>query len=463
MRMSDPRLTRRDVLAGGGAAALLIAGGRPALALSTPATLIEARAGSAQLLAPGKPSTPVWGFEGISPGPVLRVKQGDSLDVHLINRLPQPTTIHWHGIRIDNRMDGVPHLTQHAVEPGASFDYRFTPPDPGTFWYHPHERSYEQVARGLFGALIVEEREPPFADQDLVLVINDWRLTGDGAFHEKSLGSAHDQSHAGRLGNVLTVNGKPSLEHPVVRFERLRLRLVNASSARVLRLALEGATARLIAIDGQPVGPTSSYSGDLVLGPGNRADLMLDVLGEPGSAIVLAEISKGRLELGRLTVGRQASARAEPVAAPIALRPNLLSEPSPANALDAALLMEGGAMSETDMAVTKRPGPYWTFNGVAGMGEQPLFAARRGQTVLVGMRNATAWPHSMHYHGHHFRVIARSGGGRIDPYWWDTILMAPREEMTIAFVADNPGKWMIHCHMLDHQAAGMDTWFEVGG
>jgi FtsP/CotA-like multicopper oxidase with cupredoxin domain len=359
-------------------------------------------------------------------------------------------------------MDGVPHLTQHAVEPGGSFDYSFPVPDAGTFWYHPHERSYEQVARGLFGTLIVAEREPPAADQDLVLVLNDWRLTGDGTFHEASLGSTHDRSHAGRLGNVITVNGKDAFAATVKRFERLRLRLLNASSARVLKLNVEGAVARLIAFDGQPVPPTSSYGGEVELGPGNRADLMLDVIGEPGSSIRILEVSKAPLALGTLAVTQVIAGRSEPLIAQIALAPNPVPEPDPKDALSVDLVMEGGAASEMDLSINTKDGPLWTFNGVGGMTERPLFAVPRGRSVIVRMVNRTAWPHTMHYHGHHFRVLSRSGGQPVPRWWWDTVLMQPREEVTIAFLADNPGKWMIHCHMLDHQAAGMDTWFEVG-
>ena len=120
--------------------------------------------------------TPIWGYDGLSPGPTLRVKQGEELKVRLVNDLDQPTVIHWHGLRIDNAMDGVPHLTQMPVAPGQSFDYRFTPPDAGTFWYHTHFGSSEQLARGLYGVLIVEEPDAPPVDRDLMLVIDDWRL-----------------------------------------------------------------------------------------------------------------------------------------------------------------------------------------------------------------------------------------------------------------------------------------------
>jgi len=144
------------------------------------------------------------------------VRQGETVRVRLENDLPQPTTIHWHGIRIDNAMDGVAGLTQPAVEPGGSFDYAFKVPDAGTFWYHPHNLSWEQVARGLYGPLIVDEPDPPEVDQDIALVFDDWRLDETGQIHEASFAAMMDWSHAGRLGNVLTINGQDLMDVPVV-------------------------------------------------------------------------------------------------------------------------------------------------------------------------------------------------------------------------------------------------------
>ena len=461
-----PRLSRRSLLLGATAASLTT--GLPAAfaAFGREPIAIVARPGSAQLLGPDHPATSIWGFGGTAPGPVLRIRQGDELAVAFTNQLPQASAIHWHGIRNDNRMDGVPRLTQAPVEPGENFLYRFTPPDAGTFWYHPHERSFEQVPRGLTGALIVEERNPPTADQDLVLLINDWRLDGDGKLIE-TFGSRHDQAHAGRLGNWITVNGAPFAALPVKLNERVRLRLINACSARILSLLLEGAAPKLIAVDGQPLGPTTSYGEALTLGPGNRIDLMLDVVGKPGGRIALTDTTGERLELGALQIHATDRARAEPLVAPIALAANPLSEPDRKDGLVVPLVMTGGAASETDMTVLMGKGPVWQFNGkaameMAAMGSgEPLFRVSRGRTVHVRFENQTAWPHAMHVHGHHFRLLARQNGPPPQPFWWDTLLVQPGETSLIGFVADNPGKWMLHCHMLDHQASGMDSWFEV--
>ena len=230
-------ITRRGLFAGAAAGAVLASLPMARAKVSASADLVAGPA-KAWLAGTGKAAADVWAYNGSVPGTVLRGRQGEPMHLRFRNGLAEPSAVHWHGLRIANAMDGVPGLTQDAVAPGAGFDYAFTPPDAGTFWYHPHARSYEQVPRGLAGALVVEERDPPKADQDLVLLISDWRLDGDGQLAGK-FGARHDQGHAGRLGNLITVNGVSGPEYPVRRNERIRLRLINAATARVLKLRLE--------------------------------------------------------------------------------------------------------------------------------------------------------------------------------------------------------------------------------
>jgi FtsP/CotA-like multicopper oxidase with cupredoxin domain len=489
-------LTRRALL-GGGLAATGLAALPPRFAQAAAGPAILKAAPAEQTIVPGG-RTPVWAFNGAAPGPVLRLQQGRPVTLRFDNALPQASTVHWHGLRIANAMDGVAGMTQAPVLAGSSFDYTFTPPDAGTYWYHPHQTSYEQVARGLFGALIVDEPNPPQVDRDLPLVINDWRLGTDGAVTGK-FGTRHDQAHAGRLGNVMTVNGQVEPAIAVYRNERLRLRLINTATARVMSLGLEGVRSMLIAIDGQPVPPaTDTYGGTLVMGPGNRADFIFDVTGEPGTVYQLVDTrSPGpATPLARFVVDADPPRRSAPLVAPMALSPNPLPMPELNRRRDVELVMTGGAANETDMSLMMGTAPIWLFNGKPGMSHdapaamampgmnagtmdhsatstakpgaaggmvmgEPLFTARRNETIALTVHNRTAWPHAMHLHGHHFRLASRSPG-RLQPWWWDTILLEPRETATLAFAADNPGRWMIHCHMLDHQAAGMTTWFEVG-
>jgi FtsP/CotA-like multicopper oxidase with cupredoxin domain len=398
--------TRRHLLQGGLAlGAVNLALPRwPALAAGAEPRLLTAAPGEAQLLAAGQPKTRVWAYDGTTPGPLLRVRQGEEVNVRLVNKLEQPTTLHWHGIRIDNAMDGVPHLTQHAVQPGESFDYRFVVPDAGTFWYHPHDRSWEQVARGLYGLLIVDEAVPYAVDQDIAIVADDWRLGEDGQIDEASFGHMMDWSHAGRLGNTLTLNGHDLLDIPVASGERLRLRLCNTCNARVLELRLEDHEVWLIALDGQPVAPRPLDDGYLRLAPGERADLFVHLSGEPGSSAAIAEVSRDqRLVAGRLNYHPTAmlarSRRLAEPAPPLPANP-LAVDLDLGSALAAELLMEGGAMGSLaqamhegemkDIRTLVGAGMVWSFNGTAGMTEEPLFTAALGRTVAVDIGTTPA-------------------------------------------------------------------------
>ena len=429
-----------------------------------------------QVLGPeGSKPANIWGYGGAVPGPILRVRQGERLRARLINGLDQPTTVHWHGIRIDNTMDGVAHLTQAPVPPGGSFDYEFAAPDAGTYWYHPHSRSWEQLARGLYGVLIVDEPEPPQVDRDMALVIDDWQLGQGGVFDEERLGNAHDWSHAGALGNWPTVNGQAQPRLPARLNERLRLRLINVANATVLYAGLEGMAARLIALDGQPIAPRP-LSDVIPLAPGARADVIADVISAEGVRLMLG--GRENFELATFVVSGKA--REEPLGDAAPLPANPLTElREGGEPLDVRLVMEGGAMRWLETArigemaamhgeiapvagaVSGRDlagqGLFWAMNGVAGMPEKPLFSVKKGASVQLTFENRTAFAHAMHLHGHHVFDAAEDA-------WRDTVLVArdgPRAAVTVRFVADNPGRWMLHCHMLEHQVAGMATWFEV--
>ena len=205
--------SRREFLRGAGAIALAgpmggwmsraRAGDRQDIAL-------HARPGTARLAPSDYPETPIWGYDGRVPGPTIRVRQGQRVVRRFVNALPQPTTVHWHGIRIENAMDGAPELTQPLVQPGGEFLYEFAAPDAGTYWYHPHHRTFEQLARGLYGALVVEEPDAPEVDREEVLLLDDWRLAEDASIHESFGASArlgprgpHRQlDHGQRRGRV---------------------------------------------------------------------------------------------------------------------------------------------------------------------------------------------------------------------------------------------------------------------
>jgi len=371
-------------------------------------------------------------------------------------------------------MDGVAGLTQEAVEPGQVFEYDFIVPDAGTYWYHAHNRSWNQVARGLYGPLIVEESAQIFdRDHDLTLVLDDWRLDSEGVLDTESLGSLMDWSHAGRLGNWLTVNGLTEPDIPVRANERIRLRLVNTANARILAFDFDRLAAQVIALDGQPVSPWSLGSGGLTLAPAQRVDVILDINGQPGDTIPVWEVStQQRLQAAQFVVSGQAPLPKRPPDDIVVLPANArLAAPRIDGAQNIELVMEGGAMGglregridgrvlSIEELIAKKL--VWAFNGDVGRQIKPLAAIKRGRTAVINMVNKTAFPHAMHLHGYHFRVIERNGRPVTGAPWRDTELVATDEQVRIAFVADNPGKWLFHCHMLEHTAAGMVTWIEV--
>jgi FtsP/CotA-like multicopper oxidase with cupredoxin domain len=282
-------ISRRALLAAGGA--LGLAAGLPAWpggARAGAAYRLVARPGRTSLVGAPHPDTAVWAYDGAVPGPEFRVRQGERLQVVVENRLAEETTVHWHGLRVPNAMDGVPHLTQRPVAPGETFAYAFDLPDAGTYWYHPHQRSFEQVGRGLYGPLIVEEREPIQVDRDVTWMIDDWRLLGDAQISD-DFGGFMDASHQGRIGNTVTVNGRIPDTFAVRAGERVRLRLINAANARIFGLAFQGHVPMVIALDGQPVEPHRPADGRVVQGPATRSDLVLDMTGSAAERFTVVD------------------------------------------------------------------------------------------------------------------------------------------------------------------------------
>lgn len=270
--------TRRRFLQASAAASAVMTGS-PFGLRSARAAEIELTAGKATIpmVGEGYPETNVWAFNDQVPGPVIRARQGERLEVAVNNALSEPTTVHWHGLRVPIGMDGVPSLSQPPIEPGKTFTYDFELKDAGTYWYHPHINSSEQVGRGLHGALIVEETNPPEVDRELLWVLDDWRLDEEAAI--VPFGNMHDASHNGRIGNSATINGAIRDVEPVRAGERIRLRLINVANARTFGLEFRDLDPWVMAFDGQPVEPHRLGDQSLTLGAGMRADLIIDMTG----------------------------------------------------------------------------------------------------------------------------------------------------------------------------------------
>lgn len=483
--MNEPlRISRRSMLLAGGAVAASMGVPRWAHAVSQSGQSLTLKAGpaTASLSGPKYPATKTWGYNGGVPGPIIRIRRGERFRAVVENGLAEPTTVHWHGLRIPVAMDGVPVYSQPPIEAGKSFTYDFTPPDAGTFWYHPHINSTEQVGRGLSGALIVEEPEPVKVDRELVWVLDDWRLGKDEQIAQP-MNNRHDMSHAGRLGNIATINGQSPATIPVRAGERIRLRLVNVANARFFALKFTGHTPRIIALDGQPCTPHDAPDGRVVLAPAQRADIILDCSGKPGEKFKVEDgyFARQTYALTEIAYSTDKPLRDSPLDASIRLPANGLPEPDLPDAARHEIVFEGGAMrgfasgrgmmgmggSMMDMRQMVQAGVFWTLNQQASppgeMGKVPVLAKlKRGQPARISMVNKTAFPHPMHLHGHHFRVLTVNGAPAPYTPWRDTVVVDPDETVEVAFVADNPGQWMFHCHVLEHLIAGMMGIIEVG-
>lgn len=463
--------SRRRFLQAGAAASATAAASSFSLRLAGAASdrSLTAKPASVSLVGEGYPKTAVWAFNGRVPGPVIRAVQGERLKVPVTNELAEPTTVHWHGLRLPVEMDGVPYLSQPPIEPGQSFTYEFDLPDAGTFWYHPHLNSSEQVGRGLYGALIVEEADPPEVDRELLWVLDDWRLDQEAAI--LPFGNRHDASHNGRIGNSATINGEILEKAQVRAGERLRLRLINAANARAFGLEFGALDPWVMAFDGQPVLPHRLGEKPVTLGPGMRADLIVDMTGDPGSESQVVDGHYGpnlAYELIRFAYEDKAPIREGEGEAPGALAPNPIAEPDLSSAERQRFVFEGGAMGGMARAMMggrmmgirelAEKGRLWAINGRIPEDlyrDPPLLTLATGSSHIIELVNRTAFEHPIHLHGHSFRVLSRNGAD--EPYQplRDTVLLGVDETVEIAFAADNPGKWMFHCHILEHQGAGM--------
>jgi len=377
-------------------------------------------------------------FNGDVPGPLIEANAGDTLEVRLTNKLPQATTIHWHGIRVPPDMDGTSEV-QRPVEPGEEFIYRFAVPDAGTFWYHSHHNETEQIERGLYGPLIVRGADEPRLDRERILILDDLKLASNGEL--APFGDSHEH-HAGREGEVRLLNGRqePELEVRAGHIERWRL--VNAANTKYVLLSIGEQPFSIIGTDGGLLAAPRRVN-EVLLSPGERVDLIVGPFKE-GEVVELAGLpyDRGQGESGRerfatIRVGAGAPSRAElpdvgrkimPLAAPGA-------EPTRTIAMKA--LMHGGHDQR----------------------DEPV---RVGELQVWELVNDSRGDHPFHLHGFFFQVL--EGDDAQAPFlsWKDTVNVPQGSRVKIAWLPDDrPGWWMYHCHILEHHAMGMMAHFEV--
>jgi len=484
-------LTRRKLVAGGailGGAALAGAlNWRRAYTrkLGPPLKLIPGKTQPLQLTAAERPTAlpcfgghtlSMWSFADGAWPPVIRLRLGERLNVMLENRLPRPdeyTSIHWHGCRLPNNQDGVPYLVQKPVLPGEKFHYNFMPPDTGTFFFHTHCNTAEQLGRGLQGVVIVDGDTTEPYDADIVLFIRDWQVDlATGQWNP--FVTLRGAGRAGTYGPVRSVNGAVNPEFKLPASGDCRLRLINGDPTRVMQIAIEDGEAAILAIDGfavQPL-PFSEWS----LGPAMRIDLVLRAPETGKTARLIDRSMSGRVELAHFTGTGEPRSTSDFDPAPLhAVR---ITEPD----LDTATRLNF-AFERTDegqMLALADSGPgdalgalcisshaFWAINDRRWPDHDhaqippPLALLDRGQSYVFVLRNKSPFTHPIHIHGHTFKLISSDKLSRPEHHT-DTLLLLPDETAEVAFVADNPGNWMFHCHIIEHQENGMMGYLRVG-
>ncbi|HLR96329.1 MAG TPA: multicopper oxidase family protein [Jiangellaceae bacterium] len=429
----------------------------------------------------GGKTAKTWAYRGASAAQPLRGNVGDTLKVAFTNDLPDPTSVHWHGLALRNDMDGVPSLTQDAVKPGGSFDYEFTLPASGTFWFHPHVGT--QQDRGLYAPLIIDDpNEKGDYDKEWVIVLDDWldgvtatpdevmKQLGQGMMDHDSGGHGDMEMGPMRMGNTLMgatspllggdagdvyyplylINGKPANDPQTFAAkpgERIRLRTINAGGDTAFRFGVTEHEMTITHSDGFPVKPLKAES--LVLGMGERYDAIITA-GDGAFAVIAEALGKQNQAHAVLRTGL-GSAPAKDVKLPQQKTPatadSLKATSSvalPKRAVDRTLSLElTGGMEKYD----------WAINGKRMNMDKPMRDALgivEGERVALEFKNSTTMWHPMHLHGHTYQ---HPGGGPRK----DTSIVVPGTTLRVEFDADNPGRWLSHCHNVYHGEAGMMT------
>ncbi|MGW5240481.1 multicopper oxidase family protein [Monashia sp. NPDC004114] len=391
---------------------------------------LVARSGTVEI--PGGRSVEGYTVNGTSPGPTIRARQGQLVEVTFVNEsVRDGATLHWHGVDVPNAADGVAGITQDAVPVGGRYVYRFVVKDAGTYWYHSHQVSHEQVERGLFGALVVSPPAAPAAPGsrspvDVVALLHVY------AGQHTLGGRAEDE-------RVVATPGQP-----------VRIRVVNTDQGTAT--VWSSVPYRVAAVDGHDVvGPTEVVDRSVLVPAGGRVDLMVTTP---------ADGSAARVHVGgarSVILGPAAAAAPGPVAQPREVldlldygRPAPLGfDPShPDKTFDYTIGRRIGL-------IDGRPGVFWTVNGRL-FPDVPMFHVREGDVVVMRLTNNSDEVHPMHLHGHHVVVLSRNSvAAQGSPWWVDTLDVRPGETYEVAFVADNPGIWSDHCHTLPHAVDGL--------
>ncbi len=389
--------------------------------------------------------TPVYSFNNLIPGPVIRAKVGDTLEIKVNNRLDEPTTVHWHGMQLPNEMDGVPDVTQEPIEPGESQVYRYRVRNPGTYWYHSHFNSDEQIEKGLQGPLVVDyEKEPYDYEQDQILVLDDIALNEDGSYRSFDTGVMH-----GRFGNIPIVNGEidPGIETVE---GKTKLRLINTANARTFNLGIENHKFKVTASDiGLLEEPYTTK--ELQISPGQRKEVIVDFSDTEGN-VSLYDIGRRKKRLATFQTGEASADAPEPEKGKVSIADWELNN--------------SHYDKEPDHTVNLTPvsgenGLRWGINGKTYPDNPETFEVEKEEFHKFKIVNRNMQLHPMHLHGQKFKVLSRNGQKVENPSWKDTVRVEGHETVEIGFKAEGEGEWAFHCHILEHAEAGMLSTLKV--
>lgn len=448
----------------------------------------------------------MFAFNGQYPGPLIETRRGTEATIVFSNHLPESTSVHWHGIRLDNASDGTPGLTQPAVAPGETFTYRLRFPDAGIYWYHPHVREDVQQELGLYGNILVRSPadDSGAVNREEVLMLDDL-LTGKGGLVPLG-GDAPSHALMGRFGNTMLVNGEPGYRLSVRRGEVVRFWLTNAANTRVFNLSFAGARMKLVGSDvgrygreawvsSVVIGPAERYVVDVRFDRPGRVALVSRVLGidhlfgrffpeRDTLGVVEVASSPVRHDLGR----RFVSLRGDSTAAAEMARYLAAAASAPVKSLVLTIeahdlprvtrrLMQldsiffapvewSGTMPMMNWASTGKQIRWIVRDPETGRENMDIdWRFRRGEPVRIRLvnerRNFHAMQHPIHLHGQRFLVLSVNGVPNGHPVWKDTVLVPAGSVVEILLDPSNPGRWMLHCHIAEHLSTGMMMPFTV--
>lgn len=403
---------------------------------------------------PGQ-ETKVYSYNGEIPGPVIRAEKGDEITVEVKNNLDESTTVHWHGIQLPNKMDGVPDLTQSPIEPGETKKYEFKLENPGTYWYHSHFNTDKQIDKGLQAPLIIDYEDEPYEyQQDKIVMVDDIALNEEGEHFPFEGNKMH-----GRYGNTPVVNGEVDSEI-LVEQGKIKLRLINTANARTFNIGIGNQDFKVVAAD---IGlkPSSYETDEVRLAPGQRYEIIVDAekqeeieIYEQGARekYTLATLKTQKTSENQRTWRKQLQ--------------DIVNRIKDALTQQKQKEVQGWELNESlydekpDRVATLQPVMRnetfgWAINGKTYPEDPEVFNLNEDEFYKFRIRNEHGEPHPMHIHGQKFKVMTRDEEKIEEPAWRDTVLVNGRETVEIGFKAEGKGQWAFHCHTLEHSKAGM--------